>query len=471
MAMRLTPHKRQFVIARRTFAPSERWKNRPLGDGYVLSYDESLEVRQTSADPISLVLGIVVPVAHAHEPLSESSGRFVEVCWPRIALDAGGLLAVYYHRGADGNIATSSPAIAQLMTGAPEVDRKLRWEGQALNWAPSPGSPLIGVSRLLADEVLDVRTGTLSGADRDLSARDLDEGRAIDQLASGLVSYFRRVDGRYDRFMLALTGGLDSRTLFGAAREAGLRFEAYTSVIDNPRSHVDASIASEIAKRYGVRHHVIRSRRYSAARAQSFYQHTLRSFSDADDNVLVPCDHYAMFREDDALIRACIFGLGRRYFAKTFDGCGVTWENVTSANLLSMMDEPEHDVVSETLDQYLEYRKARPLGTDLVDTFYFDQLVGGWTAAIEQGMDAFDGTSLQPINSLPFMRCLLQGDPEGRAGGPIQRGVVRRLDATLMDWPVNPPPLPPRSLRDRARDMVIGTPLEGVARRVKRLLG
>jgi hypothetical protein len=73
-----------------------------------------------------------------------------------------------------------------------------------------------------------------------------------------------------------------------------------------------------------------------------------------------------------------------------------------------------------------------------VDSFYLDQRIGGWLAAIEHGLDLLPGRSFQPVNSLPVLRALVTPGIEERLSGELQKDAIRRMAPELLRFPVNP---------------------------------
>ena len=434
--MELIPHRRQFVVGRERHEFGEDWRSRDLPDGFVLSYHADLKV-SPRADG-GLVLGAAYPGAEQ----DGLAGRFVELAWPRIATDPSALLSVYFAPGVDGPLVSSSPALlARLTPPGPRMQRQMRWGG--LNWVPGPGSRLACARKLLPGQRL--RVPDLTVGESGEGPRPVGSAEARTTMAEELVATVRHAAADADTTYLALTAGLDSRTLLAALLAADVRFEVITQVT---RSPVDVRIARQICRYLGVRHHVVRPQRRDARHVRAWEEHAFGSYCDADNSLLLPHDQYSFLERDAILIRGGCFEIGRRFMARTL--CDLTLENATG-ELIWQRFEGDRRADADTvrfLDEWLSMRRDRRDGLDLVDGFYNDQRLGGWLAAVEQGLDLLPGASVVPANSNRVKGALLAPAPEERTAGSLQRDVIRYLEPRLMRFPVNPRP---RGVRRYAR--------------------
>ena len=92
------------------------------------------------------------------------------------------------------------------------------------------------------------------------------------------------------------------------------------------------------------------------------------------------------------------------------------------------------------LDDWLAWRRCHSNGLDLVDSFYYDQRVGGWSAAIQQGLDLLPGISIHPANSPRCLNALMTPDPKERIERRLQRETIFLFEPKLLRFPINPPP-------------------------------
>jgi hypothetical protein len=264
----------------------------------------------------------------------------------------------------------------------------------------------------------------------------VDEARVI--VAEELTATVRQAAADAGTTYLALTAGLDSRTLLAALLAAGVRFEVITQVVHNP---MDVRVAARICRYLGVRHHVVEPQPRDEARWEAWRKHAFGSYCDADDNLLIPHNQYRFLGHDAILIRGGCFEIGRRFMVPTLHD--LTFENATGEIIWQRFegDRPADPDTVRFLDEWLALGRQRHDKLDLIDAFYNDQRVGGWLAAVEQGLDLLPGASVQPANSDRVKEALLAPSPDERTAGSLQRMVVQDLEPRLMRFPVNPKPI------------------------------
>jgi hypothetical protein len=247
---------------------------------------------------------------------------------------------------------------------------------------------------------------------------------------------------------LALTAGLDSRTLAAALLSSDVKFDCVTQNFAGVKK-ADITVAADICRYLGVKHHVIdpiatdNSAVGNSAAGHSavdlWRQHALGSYSDADDNVLLNGDQYRFLRAGTILIRGGLFEVGRRFYAGQFRD--LVGDTMTGEKIFRRFESAApDDAAIQALDAWLDWRRANDNGLDLLDSFYLDQRVGGWLAAIEQALDLLPGRSVQPVNSLAAMRALVTPGIEDRQAGRLQKEAIARMAPQLRRFPLNPVP-------------------------------
>ena len=441
--MNITPGRRQFTISRKPWPAPDDWCAIRLTHGYTLQHHPELRVaREDVPGGSRLTLG------HSFSaPGKVLGGRFVTIERELVRLDACGLLALLYVKGGDGFTITSSPAIACQAFGATPADRKLPRRG--MNWHPSPGSPVNGWARLLADQTLDLASDEVRTCPKTL-ATDLSEQQAAEDLLSGLIESVSAMHSHFARTLLPLTAGIDSRTLFSALCTSGVAFETFTYVFDDA-SRQDAQTARELARRHGVLHHAIAGFERRGEYANALHRHQLESVCDTDVATLFPVGVYSHLKQHDLVLRGGLFELGRCDYLGRLWGIEDTDPRVRAGEIVARFDDDPSGPLLAPLEQWLAHRQRNPIGLDLADSFYFDQDGGAWLASIEQGLDSVPGTSVHPMNSLSLLRCLMSTSPRRRRQGCVQRRLIASVDAVLDRIPYNPAQL---------RDRLTGTPLE-----------
>jgi hypothetical protein len=440
MPTALKLHRRQFILARRPHSIRPDWEHLDVGAGWLLSHDPELSLARTDQ---GLVAGHSVEFAGDGQP--HRAGRFCVLAFPWLRTDPAGLFGLYFGTSdqAAGDFVTSSPALAEMLGAHNTPERRLVWSG--MNWNPLPLSTLTGVRRLMRDQALDLSNLSVHFRPEASLPPLGDEQSALDTLCASLTGAMAALPNQ-GRPLLALTAGLDSRTLASALLSSGVKFECVTQVIDGRTS--DVSVAHSICRHLGVKHHVVGPGRTDRGAVETWRRHTLGSYDDADNNVLLGADQYRFSHSETILIRGGIFEIGRRFYSSKLQG--LTYENATGEALFRRFDRIATDTRAvDSLGAWLDWRRAHDNALDLADALYIDQRVGGWLAAIEHAMDLLPGRVFHPASSLPAMRALVTAGPDERTSGQLQRDAIGRMVPELLRFPLNP--VSKRSMVQRLR--------------------
>lgn len=418
-------HNRQFVVDRRAHAFGDDWRQIPLGEGVVLSHQTNLEVRRVGATVVIGTAFLTGPEDGADR--RRMAGRYVTIDWPFLDLDASSLLAIHYRPGS--TLLSSSPALLAALGPDGEIGVELPRHG--VNWVPGPLSMAAGARKLLPGQRFDLRSGEALDADP-LPKLDINKDEAVETVATELCAVVTEASDRGE-LQLALTAGLDSRTVLAALLASGVPFRAYTQ---GPEGHEDIATAAAISCKLGIEHVAILPEPPDPSVPATWRAHTLGSYNDADNNNLFPKKQYRFVGPDTLMLRGGCFEVGRRYFASKLDG--LSFETATGMSILRRFRAAQTPELASAFDRWLEGKRARPGRLDLIDSFYLEQRLGSWLSAIEQGMDMLPGRSVQPANSPRIISALLSPDEATRRAGGIQRDVIRYLAPSLLQFPTNP---------------------------------
>jgi hypothetical protein len=452
-------HRRQFVIARQPFLPEEDWTSQAISNEFHLSRQRDLPVQVLEQDGRRvLLLGQAVALTPGAGP-DELAGRFVRIEWPYLHPDPSALLPVHYGDTPDGPLVTSSPGLAARLGGGALIRRAIAWAG--LNWTPPPATAVAGIARLLRDQRLLIPTATAERVDRPIHPA-ASVAAARDGMAADLTAIAGQLRERGGTTYLALTAGLDSRTLLAGLLAAGTRFECVTQSFDGVKP-ADIEIAGRISRHLGLRHHVVGPEAFDEAPLRLWREHALDSYRDADDVHLIPQNQYRFLGAGDLLVRGGCFEFGRRFYASRFTG--LDFGNATGTALWSRFESAApHLPTVAALDAWLDWRRGHADGLDLVDSFYLDQRAGGWLASVEHGLDMLPGPTLPAANCSRILSALITPNEAERADGRLQRDVIRLLEPGLLRFPVNPLGLGERAVR------LLHRTRNGIKRRIKRAL-
>lgn len=435
-----TPHRRQFVIDRGDTPPVPGWQTRVLTSGHRLHHCPALPVAD---DGDELVLGIALG---SGDP-ARRGGRHVRVVGHHLHTDAGGLLGVYVGDGGDGIVAGSSLALVARLTGAARTRRRLGW--YSFNWHPLPTSGRVGVDKLLPATALDLHSGTR----RHRAVPAPAEG-TVDERAAALERALRsQLEAQRGSTWVALTAGLDSRTVLAAALAAGCDVRTFTQRYPG-LADGEWDLIVDLARRAGVEHVTVPLQRRPSTASRRLDEHTDRETVDAD--------RYAVARggldfvaPGDRLLRGGIFEYGRRFFD---DALGhLTWAEVLEAphrvSERARMGPIARRSFDDAMIRWVSLRRDLPASAHWIDVFYLDQRIGGWLAAIEQLLDGAVDASLHPANHPDVLGAVVAAADRPALGDAVQRRAIERMAPDLLELPVNPTGLVSRlrAVAQRAR--------------------
>jgi hypothetical protein len=422
----VVPHRRQFVIWDRSVTLPD-WQSKPISPGQVLSWHRELAVK-FGLESDEVTIGFAVG--------PEEVGRVVRLKGGTARNDPCGLASVYYGTAGGAPLVTSSPALVSSLSGKETQARPFEWRDR-VNWYVLPGSCVAGFSRLLRDQSLDLATLEVSAYDRRLHAYTaFDE--AVEAMADSLVSYLASLQGR--RVVVALTAGLDSRTVLAAAIYAGVDVSGFTLDLGG-NSRTDVSVARKICRHFKIPHTTGNKRLHADTSddTSKLREHCQDAHSDAINAISVPDGLYRALEPDSLLLRATCFELGRDYYGQLlgdFEKASVTGTELADALQIDLQRRPGCIGI---LDRWLAWRREHDDGLSLGDSFYLDQRLGGWAATGELCHDALPALSLQPANSERIQNALLTGLQDERQAGAVQKAVISRLLPDMHRFPINPP--------------------------------
>lgn len=444
MANSVVAHRKQFVLSSGPFPAEPDWHSLAIADGFHFSHHPDLSVRIRKRDGRSLILfgHALAASATPSDDLAETlTGRFGWIDWPYLYPDASALFPIYYARTPAGPLITSSLSLAAKRTGVTTRQRSISRRG--LNWTPT-ATPLGGMQKLLRDQRLHIPTARAEYIGRALRPRGSFEA-ARDDLAADLTAIAGAQKECSGTIYLALTAGLDSRTLLAALLAAEIPFECITQSFPGVKRN-DVELARRICRHLGLKHQVIGPGERDERVSRAWREHSAETYSETDNFYLLPQDQYRFLQASDVLVRGGCFELGRRFYASVLNG--LDFATATGPVLWSRFEAgPPDQPTIIAFDDWLEWRRQHDNGLDLVDAFYLDQRLGGWLSAVEHGLDMVPGISLPAANCGRILSALITPDQADRVSGRLQREVIRRLAPGLLKFPVNPVPISDRATR------------------------
>jgi hypothetical protein len=256
-------HRRQFVISRQKVR-TDRWKHFGIREGLWVSYHPELNLE---IDDVTghIFLGLRL--------LNGRAGRYITINNAAIYGCAGSLLPIYYGKGPDGPVVSSSPRLISDITKSKQHERTLQW-GSSLNCYLSPSSPYAGIFRLFFDQSLNLLTLETETLERRIEPFGSAKS-GIEQLAEYLVEFANALSD--SRILVPLTAGLDSRAIFAAFIASGVKFETFTQYIDSSKK-TDIRIAKKVSEKFNIRHHIIMPKKYDSEQLRSWKVHASSSY-------------------------------------------------------------------------------------------------------------------------------------------------------------------------------------------------
>lgn len=439
----LKKHRRQWFISMdQTPGVLDRlpdFRTRKLADRLYLHHDSDL--RLSSHDwpdgTQSLVLGTIIDEPSGPDSLHCNMGRFVAITSNWLSLDATGSMGVFYFIDPQDIVCSSSAALTAEISGLPLVGREL--QSSKMNWDPVPLARIAGMKKLFVDQRLNIVEGTTAVALRSVSEAATTDAASA-RLADELTATAKALEKTRRPLYLGLTGGSDSRAVFCSLVNSNVEFEAYTLVLGDKRSRIDAKVAASLCKRYGIRHTSIRGQGQNDADLEIYRMHS--GGCEGDRGKVYAVGNFYRHLPDHAIaLHGGCFEVGQRFYERRFES--VRFESAESAiGDLGSCFADLGEVELASLQEWYLYRRANPIqGVDFIDAFYIDQRRGGWGAANRQEEDVFGFEWLIFANSWRFVDILLSASLEDRRNNSIQKRAMEILLPGIVGFePINPRP-------------------------------
>lgn len=455
----------QFVLNQEERAPFPDWESRSVG-AYTLHTGPRTTVRRFgNKNGEVLVIGVVA--AADDEAIDEEScpaGQYVAITHSGVFSDAGSLKQAFFDR-ATKSVASSPRLLAP--PGARAVSPELL-HGSRPDWYWGPRTSFPNVDFLLPSQWLDLETfapkfRTLPQPSDRLPA----EPAKI--LERELGESFKRLASAGNPIRLAMTGGIDSRTLFAAALRTGIEFETYTMV--SPHVHpLDVSVARNISERFGIRHTIL-----SVGRIDPDELDWYLWFS-AGQSVTLDSDFHAaglwnQFSPDTIHVRGLGFELGRHKYRDFIEPDDQDLIRTNPNEIWKKFTRPWirrlHHYNREAFGTYARWvEDTMALSTmDFRDRLYLEQGIGTWCASAEYALGATGAQRISIGNSSALYNLFLREGPGSKKSGPLQRAMMAAVDPAFLDYPFAKP-TPAERLRYRAMDTLRALRLR---RRLRRL--
>ena len=360
--------------------------------------------------------------------------------------DPCGLRQVHYTtEDVPENWCTSQPALLQETLGLevdPEALREFLASPFVQNtreyWWPGDSTRYREVRRLTPNHFLDLRNRAVSRfwPSEPNETLTLEEG--TEQAANLLRKLMTSANRRFD-LALAITAGLDSRTLLAAAKDIAPDVYFFTlTIYERTRRSPDVRIPAKLLAKLGLSHHVIES---PPVITEAFAKPYRRNVSTAHDGwgtaAQAMYDHYP---EE----KVCVKGNGAEVARCSRYSSGIHPDHINGEMLAARAGMHGNVFATKHFSRWLEgaQKACDKCGYKLLDMFYWEQRMGSWQAMNQTEWDIVQ-EAFTPYNCRDLLTNLLAVDVKyrNRPRNELFHRIIQRLWTETLGEPVNPLPV------------------------------
>ena len=443
-------HRRQFYIGRQPKLLDESWLTHTLVNGLILSYSNELQVSfiKDKKGNDFVLIGYAVQSLEK-EPAPEEalknlagtenlvdvykswSGRWLLLVNDEVHLDATAMLGLFYKKGDDGVEAAST---AGFIAGSFVPDTYKLVKNVGADYYPPPHSGFAGVSKLLPTQILNLTTGEITFRNLHVAIPQLTYDETIDLAAQLLKTTLTNAyaDNSNKKWMLALTGGNDSRILLATLLACKIPFEIFTFDYPNINPN-DVRIPRALAKIAGKKYTLVKRKSRVSKNWDSYNTHTSGHSVENDRNYAAYQQFDQLEGDNTFLLRGNCFEISRRYYHKWFGADVMSGEKISAT-------VKGNEAQAQSWNQWLEWFYKTPQVTmDWRERFFIEQRLAGWHASTEQALDMVNIDRLVPANSFLFYNIHLALPEEIRKTKAPVTDLLNRLAPQVLQVPINPP--------------------------------
>ena len=377
--------------------------------------------------------------------LSEYSGRHAVIFGSlgniRVVNDATAMRSVFY--ASDGGvIASHALLVEQALGGEIRVDDLVYRYGYPGNRTPYVRTKLLSANTYywLTANVVKRFWPLVAPPERDV------ESVAAEALDAATVAFRNMSAGR--KVKMALTAGLDSRTILAVGLRSGVPFDTYTYGIGADTAR-DQAFAKDLAAHVGVEHtsvpHVelTEELRYSLDEAHYLQHH---------QGVVNALAHF--FGDPTTLaVSGNLLEIGRSFYAihkRNGADAPVSAETMTGLYYRAISGKTKREIKEYGFDRFMSVSERAfggfiaDTGFDIVqnlvnpfDLFYWEHRMSAWHGPAMVERD-FYGVAFIPFNSRRIFEAMLGVAQEQRDESAVFYRMIEMVDRGLLELPVNP---------------------------------
>jgi len=410
-------------------------EGRPLG--WMLGYPISEDGRLLSnGETLKLPVQTLASTEALEAFIYSFGGRFavavLDPRQPRFYLDSYGSLSAVYC--AHQRMVASTPNLIPYDEHSGDRVELIKAIGFPYRQGSYPLglTPRYAVERILPNHYLDLSDfRTVRHWPRQPLAEGAPVAEAVAEIATLVKRNIAAVVANTPTY-LRLTAGQDSRMLLACARGVADRLELITAEIGDDLSSMDCDIAKRIARRLGLKHHVLPMKTATESDLQEWLFRVSNSVGQ------VRGWQSATTFKSLAGGHANLLGIGgelaRGYWWQD-DYTGTT--AIGPQRLIELCNCP---VMKEPLARARAWLETVPAGNTFqtLDLFMVEQDCGCW-AGVFPYADADSGFMLFPLCHRPILERMLTLPVSYRRSGRLPRDIIAREWPALLEWPMNQP--------------------------------
>lgn len=429
-------HRRQFFITKKDISSNLpaallEFNKTKISDDVWLFSDRDLSVKSLGFG--SFLLGDIFAPTVLNPEIANGCGRFVLINRKYIQTDTTSLLSVFYTADREMSvICASSESLVSALTGR-HIERYREYKAVGgINWVPNPLSTVHGFFRIPANTRFHFDDRSLDYLQLESSNEFSDQER-IRLLKERITSIVRSISNQEKPIFLALTGGLDSRTILSALIANSVNFTAFTFKVDAIVSWADIKVARQLAKKYGFKYLEIKpisDRHGSIGSIVNYSDHNGGKVADRTIEYLKG-DYYRLFPEDAILLHGGGFEISRNhYHAKlSSESLAKFKENISVDEIERLFSDTLHTDERQALNEWLLLRCRTPVipGSDILEQLYWDQRRSAWSADNRMSEDFFAPNWATISNDSVILSLLCGGDYEKKSEGYYQKELIEQF--------------------------------------------
>ena len=401
-------HGKQFAILTHSL-DIERCESIHMKNGWILNHDRLLPVTYNSSTDTALIGNAwqVLPDRMSPEEAVKSGsgrealikeayswcGRYVLYIKGEIYLDAAGLFGVFVcSNGAASDMSFFQHDMFLL---------DHMWQpNDVMRWFPCPGTPYIKIKRLMPTQYFSLNTDTVYDREEIKVPFPKDDTEKLHMFENWFANSLRNMQEHFkgSRFLIALTGGVDSRTTLALTEKASLHWDCFTMEHDKmPLGDLEypPKLCDMLDRNYV---YIKRNQdEFSQERYDEYLRHICH-MQQEEDLVFYAYGQYrklqSLYDQPLVLVRSGIWEIAEDFYGDFFKTKDLY------SSILDRFELVPDEQAANAFRTYLKEFDTRNSSLGKINQFYLEQKCGGWMSETEHGFDIYDDIiSIHPFNS------------------------------------------------------------------------